>query len=53
MLARTYYESQNKPIYAVREIRPPRVRRAKREAQLGPFEESAEAVSAWRAGAPH
>ena len=53
MLARTYYESQNKPIYAVREIRPPRVRRRERDAQLGPLEESADAVRAWRAEAPN
>ncbi len=53
MLARTYYESQNKPIYAVREIRPPRLRRTEREAQVGPLEESVEAVRAWRAGAPN
>src|SRR3989475_5206974 len=53
MLARTYYESQDKPIYAVREIRPPRVRRTERGAQVDPFEESAEAVRTWRAGAPN
>ena len=45
MLARTYYESQNKPIYAVREVRALRVKLSQMEPVL-----SADIVKSRRAG---
>jgi len=49
MLARTYYESQNKPIYAVREVRALRVKLPESESQMEPVL-SAESVKSRRAG---
>ena len=49
MLARTYYESQDKPIYAVREVRPPRLKPAENEPQMEPAV-TAESVKSLRAG---
>jgi len=48
MLARTYYESQNKPIYAVREVRALRVKLSDSESQMEPVL-SADSVKSRRA----
>ena len=51
MLARTYYESQNKPIYAIREVRALRVKSAEPGDQIETARFSGSQAKGRRAGA--